>query len=205
MADYPPFHPRPVPLLLVISGPSGVGKNAVCDGLFRLDPTMTYSVSATTRPARKDERDGVDYHFLDEAEFQRRAQAGLLLEWAEVHGSLYGTPREPVEQLLAAGRTPVLNVDVQGGRSVKALVPDSVLVFLAPPSLEELERRLRARGTDSDAAIARRLQNAVDELSAWVDYDYQVVNDDLDRAVDDVWSIVRAERGRTSRLRSEAP
>ncbi len=200
--ETPPFQPLdpPPPLLLVISGPSGVGKNAVCDDLFRDDPSLTYSVSATTRAPRSDETEGVDYHFMDEATFREGIGKDHFLEWAEVHGSLYGTPREPVDRLLAAGRTPVLNLDVQGGRAVKRLVPNAVLIFLAPPSWEELERRLRSRATDSDETIALRLQNARDELRAWVDYDYQVVNNRLGDAVAGVQEVIRVARAETPRL-----
>lgn len=203
-ADPPPFGPRKPPFCLVVSGPSGVGKNAVCDGLLAKDATLAYSVSATTRPPRSDEREGVDYHFWSEDRFRKEVDAGHFLESAEVHGHLYGTPRGPVERWLGEGKTPLLNLDVQGGRSVKRLLPDAVLVFLSPPSLEELERRLRTRNADTEAAIARRLRDAREELRAWVDYDYQVVNDALRDAVEDVWGILRAERARTARVRAGA-
>lgn len=199
--DYPPFRSPHPTLLVVVSGPSGVGKNSVCDGLLEVDDSLALSVSATTRPPRSTETDGVDYHFWSRERFRREADAGFFLEHAEVHGHSYGTPGKPVEEWLAAGRTPLLNLDVQGGRKVKEKIRDAVLVFLAPPSMEELERRLRGRNTEREEVIAERLRNAREELRHWIHYDYQVVNDDLARAVEEVRAILRAERARTSRVR----
>jgi guanylate kinase len=189
-------------LVLVVSGPSGVGKTVLCDRLVQSDPSLAHSVSATTRPARQDEIDGRDYTFWSEERFRREVAAGHFLEWAQVHGCLYGTPREAIEDHLAHGRSPVLNVDVQGGRSVKRLMPEAVLVFLFPPTIEALRDRLEKRGTDSAETIAVRLANAIEELRAWVDYDYAVVNDDLETALGRVRVVLEAERARVPRLRA---
>jgi guanylate kinase len=184
-------------LMLVLSAPSGTGKTtlarrlvAACDGIF--------SVSATTRAPRGAERPGVDYEFVGAAEFQRRIDAGELLEWAEVHGNRYGTPRRFAGEA-ANGRLVVFDIDVQGGRQIKAQRPEAAAVFVLPPSLEELERRLRGRGTDADAVIARRLAAASAEIAAGLaSYDYALVNDDLERAHADLAALVRALRGEGS-------
>lgn len=194
----PPVSPPP-PLVLVVSGPSGVGKTVICRELLEADSTLVRSISATTRPPRPEEMDGVDYVFWDEDRFRRGIEKGEFLEWAEVYGHLYGTPRQPIEQHLAEGMSPVLNVDVQGGRSVKRLRPDAVLVFLVPPSAAELEARLRGRGTDPEDVIEGRLATAVLEMKEWVHYDYLVANDELGVAVAAVQAILRAERARVSR------
>lgn len=195
----------PPAFLLVVSGPSGVGKTVLCERLLAEEPALARSVSATTRPRRDGERDGADYFFREEAAFRRGIEAGEFLEWAEVHDHLYGTPAGPVDAMLARGITPVLNIDVQGGRSVKRLRPEAVLVFLTPPSAEELEARLRGRGTDDEGTIALRLRNARRELEEWSGYDYLVVNADLDAAVASVRGIVAAERARIPRIRGEWP
>ena len=201
MNDVPFTLPESPPaFLLVVSGPSGVGKSVLCQRLVEADDRLVHSVSATTRAPREGEADGTDYFFLDETEFRKGVRDGDFLEWAEVYGHLYGTPRAPVKGHIAAGRTPVLNVDVQGGRSVKALLPDSVLVFLAPPSLEELEERLRGRRTDSEERIRSRLAVARQEMGAISEYDYLVVNDDLGATVDAVRAVITAERCRVDRI-----
>jgi len=189
------------PLLLVVSGPSGVGKSVICDRLVDADTTLVHSVSATTRPPRPGETEGEDYFFLNDASFRRGVDAGDFLEWAEVHGHLYGTPRKAVEACMSRGLTPVLNVDVQGGRSVKRLMPKAVLVFLFPPDWPELERRLRGRKTDSNPVIDTRLVNARLEMEEWVHYDYAMVNNQLDTAVAGVAGILTAERASVSRIR----
>jgi guanylate kinase len=188
-------------MVVVISGPSGVGKTVICRDLIDADPSLVLSVSATTRAPRADEIDGVNYAFWDRDRFREAVDKGYFLEWAEVHGELYGTPREAVEAELARGRSPLLDVDVQGGRSVKRIVPEAVLILLAPPSLEALESRLRGRGTDSDAVIRRRLEAARMELDQWGAYDYVVVNDRLDEALARIRGILGAERARVSRRR----
>jgi len=168
--------------LLVLSGPSGVGKTSVGRGLLE-NPTFGRAVTATTRPPRPGEVDGRDYLFLDEATFRADVAAGRFLEHADVHGNLYGTPREQVEAVLASGRTCLLIIDVQGAATLRGLGVPALYVFLAPPSWEELERRLRGRGSDSDEVVARRLANARAELERRDGYDSVVINDDLAAAI----------------------
>jgi len=176
--------------LVVISGPSGAGKSTVVSRLLaRRDLRVTISVSATTRPPRPGEQDGRDYFFLTRDEFARK-QSGLLLESALVHGYHYGTPAEPVRQAMCQGMCVLLVIDVQGGFQVKQKVPGAVLIFIEPPRLEILERRLRARGTDDEAAIERRLASARRELESAQRYDVRVVNDELDQAVEELASIL---------------
>ena len=189
------------PFLVVLSGPSGVGKTVLCRRLLEQDPRLALSISATTRAPRGHERDAVDYYFWSEPQFRSAIDRGHFLEWALVHGHLYGTPRASLEEELKQGRYPLLDVDVQGGRSVKALVPDAVLVLVAPPSRAALESRLRGRKTDTEAVIQERLAGASRELAEWERYDYLVVNDGLEEAVDQVGAIIRAERLRVTRRR----
>jgi guanylate kinase len=171
--------------LVVLAGPSGVGKSSVVAGLRAALPELHFSVSATTRAPRAGEVDGRDYRFVGPAGFDALVARGELLEWAEIHGGLQrsGTPRAPVEQALAAGRPVLVEVDLQGARAVKAAMPESVTVFLAPPSLDELARRLRARGTETDAQFARRLQTAQEEMASRHEFDVVVVNDDVQAVV----------------------
>jgi guanylate kinase len=186
--------------LVVVSGPSGVGKTSFCTHLLNTRHDTVRSVSATTRPIRPGEVDGRDYFFLDRAEFERRLGAGEFLEHAEVHGHLYGTPRRFVDQQVAAGRIVLLNIDVQGGLQVRNGYPDGVSVFVYPPSLDSLRERLTGRQQDGDEEIQRRLANAPGEMSHWRDYDYVVVNRDLPAALATISAIVEAERARSSRL-----
>jgi guanylate kinase len=167
--------------LIVLAGPSGVGKSSVVDGLRAAVPDLYFSISATTRAPRMGEVDGRDYHFVDPAGFDELIARGELLEWAEIHGGLHrsGTPRAPIEQALAAGCSVLVEVDLQGARAVKAAMPDAVAVFLAPPSFDELARRLRSRGTETDAQLARRLRTAQEEMAARDEFDVVVINDDL--------------------------
>ena len=176
--------------MYVVAGPSGVGKTSVVAGLLRKVPSLMLSTSATTRAPRPNERDGVDYFFLDEGEFARREAAGGFLETAVVHGNRYGTPRGPVEEALAAGRTVILEIDAQGARSVRAAMPDAVLIFIEPPSWEILRARLEDRKTESAEALERRLKNAVEEMAAAPEFDHRVVNDELEEAVDQVIRIL---------------
>lgn len=171
--------------LVVLAGPSGVGKSSVVAGLRAALPELHFSVSATTRAPRAGEVDGRDYRFVGPTGFDALVARGELLEWAEIHGGLQrsGTPRAPVEQALAAGRPVLVEVDLQGARAVKAAMPESVTVFLAPPSLDELARRLRARGTETDAQFARRLQTAQEEMASRHEFDVVVVNDDVQAVV----------------------
>lgn len=184
--------------LLVVSGPSGVGKDSVLREIFRRRPSMCYGVSYTTRPPRPGERDGVDYSFVTDEEFDALREAGEMLEWARVHNHRYGTSRRRVEEALVAGRDVALNIDVQGGMAVRERVADAFLVFLAPPSLEELNRRRRARGTEAGADLARREADARIEMGYADRYDAVVVNDDVGRAAEEVLRLVAERRGARS-------
>jgi guanylate kinase len=179
--------------VFVITGPSGVGKGTLIGELRRRIPELELSVSATTRPPRSGEVDGRDYHFLSPAEFRRRAEAGEFLEFASYGGNLYGTLRSEVEQRLAAGSPVVLEIEVQGARQVREAMPESVQVFVAPPEPGSLRERLAGRGTDSEEAIAERLATAEEELAAQSEFAHVVVNDEIERAVEELERIVRAE------------
>jgi guanylate kinase len=191
---------EPGGFVLVVSGPSGAGKGTLVDRLVAARPECVFSISSTTRPRRAIEQEGVQYEFVAPAEFERRRSAGLFLEWAEVHGHLYGTPAAPVDAGVAAGRVVVLDVDVQGGASVRRARPHAVSVFIHPPDIDSLRRRLLSRGTDSPEVVERRLQNAPGEMAQYVDYDYLVINDDLEQAITRLIAIVDAERARVRRL-----
>jgi guanylate kinase len=192
------------PFVLVLSGPSGAGKSTFVAGLLQTFDGLRFSVSATTRSRRPEEVDGRDYHFLARAEFERRVAAGEFLEHAEVHGERYGTLQSEVESTLAKGASVLLDVDVQGGVSVKRRLPDAVLVFLLPPSLQVLEQRLRERGTEAEATIRRRLQRAPDEIRCLPQYDYVVVNDTREETRAALFAIYRAETLRRERLVDDA-
>jgi guanylate kinase len=198
-----PFSFQPGGFLLVLSGPSGAGKGTLVDRLVELRPDCVFSISATTRPRRSTEQDGVQYEFVTPEEFERRRAGGLFLEWAEVHGHLYATPTRAIDEGVRAGRIVVLDVDVQGGASVRRVRPDAVSVFIYPPSIDALRRRLLQRSTDTAEVVERRLQNAPGELMQYRTYDYLVVNDDLDHAVARLVAIVDAERARVRRLKPE--
>jgi guanylate kinase len=179
----------------VVAGPSGVGKGSVVTGLLARDPErLALSISATTRHPRTGEVDGRDYRFVDETTFRGLVDRGGLLEWADVFGNLYGTPAADVDQQLRAGRDVILEIDVQGARQVREREPAALLIFLAPPSLLDLERRLRGRGTETDDRIARRLEEAAREIQHASWFDHIVVNDDLQRATDQVAAIIEASR-----------
>lgn len=183
--------------LYVLSGPSGVGKDTVLAALSSIDTGFAICITATTRGMRPGEVEGSPYTFLTRTEFKDRITAGDFLEFAEVNGgNLYGTPKSWVDKTLAEGIDAILKIDVQGGKSIRALVPDAVLVFLAPPSLSELETRLRSRGTETEEAIQVRLEDARTEIAASFGYDYIVVNDDIDAAADRLRCILVAERCR---------
>lgn len=180
---------------LVISAPSGAGKSTIAQALREADPTIFTSISVTTRAPRPGEEEGVHYYFRDMPTFRRMAEAGELLEWAEVFGRGYGTPRAPLEAALAAGRDVILDIDWQGHRLMRqAMAGDVVGLFVLPPSLEELEARLRGRKTDGDAEIASRMKAAMGEMSHWPEFDYVLVNDDLDKAVAEARSVLVASR-----------
>lgn len=195
-----PFRFVPGGFLLVISGPSGAGKGTLVDRLVAQRPECVFSVSATTRPRREGESDGVQYEFVSREEFERRRSAGQFLEWAEVHGHHYATPARFVDEGVRAGRIVVLDVDVQGGASVRRARTDAVSVFVYPPSIDALRRRLLGRHTDPPDVVERRLRNAPGELSQYREYDYLVMNDDLEQAVARLVAIVDAERARVRRL-----
>lgn len=190
---------RPFPL--VIAAPSGAGKTSLAHALVQRHPgEMTFSISATTRARRERERAGKDYYFVDDAEFDEMIESGELIEWAEVHGRRYGTPRRGVREAMAAGKVVVLDIDVQGARQIRRAFDDAVLVFILPPSAAELNRRLTGRGSEGEAEVERRLRGARGELEAAAEFDYVVVNDDFDRALGALEAILRAERHRTKRI-----
>lgn len=180
---------------LVVSAPSGTGKSSIVESLMRLEPELTASVSATTRTARPGERDGEHYHFTDQAGFDRMVAAGAMLEHATVFGRSYGTPRAPVAAALAAGRDVAFDIDWQGHRLLRAALPgDVVSVFLLPPSMSALESRLRARGSDGEAEIARRMEAARAEIAHWAEFDHVVVNRTFEPALAEVRAVLLAAR-----------
>jgi guanylate kinase len=180
-------------ILLILSAPSGTGKTTLARRLVLSHPDAIFSVSYTTRAPRGKERDGVDYHFVDGARFAQMVAEGAFLEHAEVHGHRYGTPRAVVDEARRRGALAVFDIDVQGGEAIRAQHPEAVRVLILPPSLEELERRLRSRSTDDDATVRKRLEAARREMLRARSYEYWVVNDDLERASGDLEAIVRAE------------
>lgn len=188
-------------LLLILSSPSGAGKSTLSKRLMAWDPTIRFSVSATTRGPRAGEVDGSDYYFRTREEFQTMVADGQMLEHAEVFGNFYGSPRGPVEQAMAEGRDTLFDVDWQGGQQIRnsALGRDAVSIFILPPSIIELERRLRGRGQDSEEVIAHRMAKSRDEISHWAEYDYVLINHDIDRAEQDLRTILMAERLRRDR------
>jgi guanylate kinase len=186
--------------MLVLSSPSGAGKSTIARNILENDPNISLSVSVTTRPRRASEIEGVHYHFLTRREFELARDSDSLLEWAEVHGNFYGTPREPAEAALAEGRDMLFDIDWQGAQQVQEKMrADIVSIFILPPSMSELKLRLQRRAEDSLDVIAMRLKNASTEIEHWREYDYVVINDDLDRAFDSVVAIVKAERLRRDR------
>ncbi len=187
-------------LMLVLSSPSGAGKTTISRKLLERDANLSMSVSVTTRPRRPGEVNGVDYHFIDASEFDRLVGAGALLEHAKVFGNHYGTPRAAVEAALAAGRDVLFDIDWQGTQQLAERArADLVSVFVLPPSTRELERRLKARAQDSAVEVARRMAKAADEMSHWAEYDYIIVNHDIDASTRHVQAILQSERLRRDR------
>lgn len=188
-------------LMLVLSSPSGAGKTTMSKRLLAGDPQISLSVSATTRPPRAGEIDGVDYRFVSDSEFDHLVATGMLLEWAHVFGNRYGTPRQPVEAALADGRDILFDIDWQGTQQLRQSQAggDLVSIFLLPPTLEELHNRLKTRASDSEAVIAGRMARAADEISHWAEYEYVLVNDDPGQCLYEIRSILVTERLRRSR------
>jgi guanylate kinase len=184
----------------VLSSPSGAGKTTLAGGLIKSDPGLRMSVSVTTRAPREGELDGKDYIFIDQQEFERRKQAGELIEWAEVHGNFYATPKAPVAEALARGEDMLFDIDWQGARQLRAQIgSDMVGVFILPPDGATLERRLKTRAQDSQAVVGRRLAAAASEIAHWRDYDYVIVNADLDASLAGLRAILTAERLKRAR------
>lgn len=183
-------------LLIILSSPSGAGKSTLSRRLRAWDPTIRFSISATTRQPREGEVDGTDYHFITEEAFKRDVSAGDMLEHAHVFGNFYGSPRKPVEEAIDAGADVLFDIDWQGAQQIcnSSLAPNTLSIFLLPPSIHELHRRLVSRGQDAPEVIARRMQKSWDEISHWGSYDYVLINDDLDRTETDLKGIVTATR-----------
>lgn len=189
-------------MLVVLSGPSGSGKDTVLAELFKLNIGLVQSISMTTRQPREDEKNGVDYLFVDEQYFLAAITNGRMLEYAKYGINYYGTPKAPVDNWLDEGKTVVLKIDVQGAGNIRKLYPDSVSIFLTPPNMTVLEKRLRDRGSEDDEDVRRRLDIACNELARIGEYDYVVVNDDLMSAVDEIKTIIAAEKLKVSRRKS---
>jgi guanylate kinase len=188
-------------LLIILSSPSGAGKSTLAKRLMAWDPTLSFSVSATTRSPREGEVDGRDYFFKPKPEFEAMVAAGEMLEHAQVFGNFYGTPKAPVEAAMQAGRDTLFDIDWQGGQQIRrsSLGKDVVSIFILPPSIAELETRLRGRAQDSEEVIAGRMAKSRDEISHWAEYDYVIVNRDVDAAEEEVKTILQAERARADR------
>ncbi|MDI3337284.1 guanylate kinase [Defluviimonas aestuarii] len=188
-------------LLIILSSPSGAGKSSLAKRLMQWDPTLRFSVSATTRKPRNGEVDGKDYYFRSREEFEAMVAAGEMLEHAEVFGNFYGSPKGPVEQAMKEGRDTLFDIDWQGGQQIRrsSLAKDVVSIFILPPSIADLEARLRNRAQDSDEVIAGRMAKSRDEISHWGEYDYVIINRDLDVAEDELKTILKAERAKADR------
>ncbi|MDF2960130.1 MAG: gmk [Paenibacillus sp.] len=190
-------------ILIVLSGPSGVGKGTVCKALRQCSPDLIYSVSATTRAPREGEVDGVNYFFKTREQFQQLIQDNQMLEWAEYVGNYYGTPRKFVEETLNAGKDIILEIEVQGALKVKQTFPQGVYIFLLPPSMDELESRIVGRGTESEETIRSRMSVAMDEIRLMEHYDYAIVNDHVEHACSRIQSIIVAEHCRKDKVVSK--
>ena len=185
--------------LFVISAPSGAGKSTILMTVRQRVPGLGYSISHTTRKPRGDERNGVDYHFVDDRTFTKMIDEDAFVEWAKAYDNAYGTSSSGLQDLTASGVDVLMDLDIQGGRNIKNRFPDSVLIFLLPPSLEELERRLRERGTDNEPVIRARMEMAADDIKNCVWYDYIIVNDKLEKAIDETQSNIISNRCVTAR------
>ncbi len=188
-------------LLLILSSPSGAGKSTLARKLMQWDPTLRFSISATTRQPRPGEQDGREYYFHDRAAFEALVESGDMLEHAEVFGNFYGSPKAPIEAAMREGRDTLFDIDWQGGQQIRnsSLGRDVVSIFILPPSIAELESRLRARAQDSDEIIAGRMEKSRDEISHWAEYDYVIINRDIDHAFNELIAILQAERLRRDR------
>lgn len=191
--------------LVVVSAPSGAGKTTLCSEVRSVVPDLAYSVSSTTRPPRPGEVDGKDFHFVSVAAFKAMTERGEFAEWAVVHGNFYGTRSRPLEEALNAGLDILLDIDTQGARQLRTSYPEAIAVFIVAPSLKLLEQRLRERKSDAPQEIAQRMARAREEIAAWREYNYLIINRDLKEAVDQLASIILAERCRTSRLKLAIP
>jgi guanylate kinase len=191
-------------IIFILSAPSGAGKTTISRAALKAIDGLEASVSLTTRGPRENEADGLDYHFVSDEEFNRRLTCDELAEWARVFDASYGTPRAPLESAVAAGRDILLDIDIQGARQIRAhYARDAVTIFVLPPSFDELEGRLRRRGTEDEAAIARRLKRAQEEASAYPEYDYLIINAEVRDSISRLEAIVNAERLKVGRLRAE--
>lgn len=186
-------------ILFVVSAPAGCGKDSILEKALSKDINLTYSVSATTRAMRAGETEGISYYFKSREEFEKMIDGGDLLEHTEYCGNYYGTPKQTVEEILADGRNVVLKIEIEGAGNVKKMLPEAVLIFILPPSMQELSRRLHKRGTEDEETIEKRLKQAEKEIACAYNYDYVIVNGDLDAAVNDFVSIVKAESFKTER------
>ncbi|MFT3760067.1 guanylate kinase [Thauera sp.] len=191
--------------LFIVTAPSGAGKTTLVHGLLQRDARVQLSISYTTRAPRAGEQDGREYHFVDVPAFRALRDRGEFLEWAEVHGNYYATSKVWLREQIAAGRDTLLEIDWQGAQQVRKVFPEAVGVFILPPSMEELEARLRGRGTDSDEVISRRLLGARGEMRHVAEFDYVIINDEIDEALDDLVAVVRASRLRHSNQHKRHP
>lgn len=187
-------------IIFVISAPSGTGKTTICEKIIDTLPDLKMSVSHTTREPRTGEIDGVNYHFTDKATFEEMIKNNEFIEWAEVYGNLYGTSMKVINEILSSGYDVLLDIDTQGAKNIKTIYPDSVLIFIIPPSIEELRRRLINR-KEEDNVIKKRLSKAIEEISNYEFYDYLVVNDNLERAISETLCIISTERLKVSRIK----
>ena len=191
-------------IIFILSGPSGAGKTSISRPALEAIEGLETSISLTTRPPREGETDGFDYHFVSDEEFKARLERAELAEWVRNFDASYGTPREPLDRAVASGSDILLDIDIEGARKIRAAYPqDAVSIFVLPPSFEELEARLRRRGTETAAAIEGRLRRAIDETSAYPEYDYLIINADRDDSLSRLRAVVEAERLKVGRLREE--